>query len=336
MTGYTDTILKYASATSHVGLLDNPDGTGEVGLGRNEVGKRLAVRFSLKLNGDAVDKVRFQVFGCGFTIAACAAAAELSEGHPLQEVEKLTPAQIDYLLGGLPHERDYCAELAHQALKAALASLQQGQTAISSRIDPLAGQQQNPLLDPEDGTLLALLETPRPFGYDEEDRQMFAGLLVLAGREQQPTHQALGLGEEDLIELVDSYFPGFDPARLEQPAVQATPPGNPEVLKILLGHVPCDSTGGRNLSAEWLARSIAARASRPGHLWVSMGFIERPQLSAAIRRHLPTLALANSDNMRWKRFLFKQVCKLNGGVMCKNPNCGDCSDYALCFPPEGE
>ncbi len=40
--------------------------------------------------------------------------------------------------------------------------------------------------------------------------------------------------------------------------------------------------------------------------------------------------------MRWKRFFFKTVCDLNGGLMCKSPNCGVCSDYALCFAPEGE
>jgi len=50
-----------------------------------------------------------------------------------------------------------------------------------------------------------------------------------------------------------------------------------------------------------------------------------------IRRHLPTLAAANNKGMRWKRYLFKQVCEMNGGMMCKSPNCGDCSDYTLCF-----
>jgi nitrogen fixation protein NifQ len=65
-----------------------------------------------------------------------------------------------------------------------------------------------------------------------------------------------------------------------------------------------------------------------------MGLFERPQLSAAIHRHLPALFAANGKNMRWKRFFFKQVCDLNGGLMCKTPNCGECSDYALCFGEE--
>ena len=65
-----------------------------------------------------------------------------------------------------------------------------------------------------------------------------------------------------------------------------------------------------------------------------MGLFERPQLSAAIGRHLPSLRVANQQGMRWKRFFFKQLCEMGGGVMCKSPVCGDCSDYAICFAPE--
>jgi nitrogen fixation protein NifQ len=81
----------------------------------------------------------------------------------------------------------------------------------------------------------------------------------------------------------------------------------------------------------WLAHILAARAALPGHLWIAMGLFERPQLTAAIRRYLPSLAVANHQNMRWKRYLYKQVCERNGVVICKAPNCGVCSDYALCF-----
>ena len=63
MQGYTDTILKYAADETHVGLLKNPDGTGEVGLNGQDVGKRLAVRFTLNISSNQVQDIRFQVFG---------------------------------------------------------------------------------------------------------------------------------------------------------------------------------------------------------------------------------------------------------------------------------
>ena len=84
----------------------------------------------------------------------------------------------------------------------------------------------------------------------------------------------------------------------------------------------------------FLARVLATRAAHPGHLWVAMGLFERPELSAAIRRHLPALADANHRNMRWKRFLYKQLCDAEGIYTCRSPSCEVCVDYDNCFGNE--
>ncbi|MFO7765697.1 MAG: nitrogen fixation protein NifQ, partial [Pelovirga sp.] len=62
-----------------------------------------------------------------------------------------------------------------------------------------------------------------------------------------------------------------------------------------------------------------------------MGLFERAELGAAIKRHLPALFAANHQGMRWKRFFYKQICEQNGGMLCKSPVCGECSEYELCF-----
>ena len=141
----------------------------------------------------------------------------------------------------------------------------------------------------------------------------------------------------DIDALLNKYFPGVNRQSLsigcssEQASQQDI---NEDVLTILLAHVPAEP-GNRNLHVSvCLCHILAARACQPGHLWVAMGLFERPELTAAIRRHLPSLAAANNQNMRWKRYLFKQVCDRNGGTMCKAPNCGVCSDYATCFAEE--
>jgi nitrogen fixation protein NifQ len=135
--------------------------------------------------------------------------------------------------------------------------------------------------------------------------------------------------------VLNRYFPAARRDLLNRAAEAGTagapPEPNPDVLALLLDH----AAGGNRPESTWLARIIAARSALPGHLWIAMGLFERPELSGAIHRHLPSLAAANTGNMRWKRFLFKQVCDLGGGVMCKAPNCRACSDYALCFA-EGE
>ncbi|MFM8444786.1 MAG: nitrogen fixation protein NifQ, partial [Methylococcus sp.] len=34
----------------------------------------------------------------------------------------------------------------------------------------------------------------------------------------------------------------------------------------------------------------------------------------------------------WKKFLYKQLCEAEGIYVCRAPSCGECVDYADCFP----
>jgi nitrogen fixation protein NifQ len=334
MTGYTETILRYATDNRYSGELPDADGIGEVGLGAGEAGRRIGVRFALRVRENRLADVRFQVFGCGFSVAACAAAAELAVGHSLDEVLAIDANRVVAALEGLPEDRGYCAELAVKALHAAVTSARGEAPTVQTNV-PIPEDDHEPRVGAEDPLYRALMDGPAPPGARQEDRQLFACLLTVAAREPFDTAEALGLNATDLAALLRTWFPGSDPALLTRYATPGTTPppeANPDVRRIILSHIPRDAAGSPVASARWLAHILTARAAHPGHLWVAMGLFERPQLSAAIRRHLPSLAEANHRNMRWKRFLFKQVCDLNGGILCKSPNCGDCCDYALCFP----
>ncbi len=339
MTGYTDTILKYAADDTYTGSIDNPDGMGEVGLNAEEAGKRLAVRFTLAVSNEIVDTLRFQVFGCGFTIAACAAAAELAEGRPLNEALAIDPAAVNAALEGLPDERSYCADLAIEALHAAVKSARNG-TSVQAAVHNVTREEEHcPRVNAENPVYSALIASPLPEGMAEEDRHLFACLIAVAAQDPHERHEALGLSKDDFQSLLATCFPGIGMAFLEArsaPATEPAPEINDEVLEILLSHVPDDARNPPDSSALWLARILAARAAHPGHLWTAMGLFARPELTASIRRILPSLAEANNQGMRWKRYLFKQVCDLHDAMLCKSPNCGVCSDYALCFAPEDE
>jgi len=333
MNGYTDTIRRWAADTRRSGLLNPAHGTGEVGLGAEEAGRRLAVRFTLQVELEHIVDARYQVFGCGFTIAACAAAADLAIGITLREAETIDAGRIDKLLGGLPSERDYCAKLAAEALQAAIASVRDGRRPVQAGLSEATDH--GPLVTADDPLYRTLIDTPCPEGVAAEDRHLFACLLGVAAHEPYPSAAALGLTERALGQMLVTLFPAFDPSRLGDfaPEAQQDPPEiNRDLVQLLSDYHPhpCSDL------ANWLTAALAARASHPGHLWVAMGLFERPELSAAIRRHLPALAAANNQNMRWKRFFFKTICDLNGGTLCKSPNCGVCSDYALCFAPEEE
>lgn len=336
MTGYTETILRYATDNRFSGELADPDGVGEVGLGTEEAGRRIGVRFALRVRDDRVEDVRFQVFGCGFSVAACAAAAELAGGLSLEEALTVDAEKVNSTLDGLPEDRRYCADLAVKALHAAVTGARGNARTVQTNFLP-SEEDHGPRVKADDPLYLALMDGPAPASAREEDRHLFACLVTVAAREPCETAEALGLTSTDLADLLQTWFPACEPDLIRQhgtPAGGPPPEANPDVLRIVLDHVPRDDSGALETSAFWLAHILTARAAHPGHLWVSLGLFERPQLSAAIRRHLPSLAEANNRNMRWKRFLFKQVCDLNGGLMCKTPNCGECSDYALCFGEE--
>lgn len=332
---YSETIRRWATDTRRCRDLIDPAGTGEIGMAHGEVGTRIAVRFTLHTEGHRITDVGYQVFGCGYSMAACAAAAELAVNHSFETAMGVGAAEVDALLGGLPPERSYCADLAAEALHAALVSASGHAQTVQAAYRP-HDEEHGPLVTADHPIYRALMDSVAPTGASQEDRHLFACLLAVAADEVYDTSEALGLEADDLQDVLKSWFPACSAEILGSPhrSHEACPGYNEEVLQILLAHVPRNTVGTPSVSSLHLARMIAARTARPGHLWVAMGLFERPQLSASIRRLLPSLAAANHKNMRWKRYLFKQVCDLGGGMMCKSPNCGECSDYAICFPEE--
>jgi nitrogen fixation protein NifQ len=335
---YSEIIRRWATDMRRCGELADPAGTGEVGMAHGEAGTRIAVRFTVNTHASRITGIGYQVFGCGYSMAACAAAAELASNRSLEEAMAIDAVQVDALLGGLPAERSYCADLAAAALHAALVSASGDAHTVQADYRP-RDEVHGPRVKSDNPIYRALMDSAAPAGALEEDRHLFACLLAVAADEPCNTAAALGLEADELLEVLRTWFPAGSHELLLIPGNpgQASPPAyNEEVLQILLSHVPPKTDDTFSAASLHLARMIAARTAHPGHLWVAMGLFERPQLSAAIRRFLPSLAAANSQNMRWKRYLFKQVCELGGGMMCKSPNCGECSDYSICFPDPDE
>lgn len=331
MSEYSDNIRSWAADTRYAGILEDASGIGEVGLAGPEAGRRLAARFTIRVDAGRVAAVRYQVFGCGFSMAACAAAADLASGRPLERVASIDAGRVAQHLGGLPPERSYCGDLAADALLAAVQSAVNGRAlAVTRDAEP----EHAPRVTADHPVYRALVATPAPDGVAAEDRHLFACLLSMALTESSSPPAALGLSGGECDDLLTTLFPQAVQASLAAPPAEPLelPAVNRDVRGLLLGY----AMRGGGPYAIWLAKILAARAAHPGHLWTAMGLFERPELSAAIRRHLPALAAANDQNMRWKRFLYKQVCDLNGGTLCKTPSCGECSDYVLCFVTEDD
>jgi nitrogen fixation protein NifQ len=84
-------------------------------------------------------------------------------------------------------------------------------------------------------------------------------------------------------------------------------------------------------SVLWIAQIIAAGCMGSDHLWQDLGLWSRHDLSELIRRNFPALALRNNRDMKWKKFLYKQLCIQDGIHTCRAPSCDVCVDYASCF-----
>jgi len=86
--------------------------------------------------------------------------------------------------------------------------------------------------------------------------------------------------------------------------------------------------------SEWLISMIVAACLGNDHLWQDLGLWSRKDLSALLAHNFPEMAALNNKDMKWKKFLYKQLCEAEGIYVCRAPSCEECKDYALCFGAE--
>jgi nitrogen fixation protein NifQ len=167
------------------------------------------------------------------------------------------------------------------------------------------------------------------------DAHVFAASLSMAAAEAIIDGRSLtagtGLDAHALVDLVGEYFPGAESVvgscdETEEPVV------TPEEwsLRELLTQ---NTTDGSQLE-EWLAVVVTRRAQRPNHLWQDLGLRNRAELSRLMKRHFAPLADSNTRDMKWKKFLYRIICRNEGLAMCTAPCCSECPDLDTCFGDE--
>lgn len=137
----------------------------------------------------------------------------------------------------------------------------------------------------------------------------------------------LGLGQENFSQLFSRYFPG-DPLVLTE-RVRIDIPEWEDLHKLL-----DNERANAGPATLWMASIVAHACAGSDHLWQDLGLSNREQLTALMRINFPTLADANNADMKWKKFLYRQVCSREGIYVCPAPSCGVCTDFAKCFGPE--
>jgi len=174
----------------------------------------------------------------------------------------------------------------------------------------------------------ALLDSPaEPSPAGDPNRFILASMIAgqAAGFGCLPAH--LGLGAETFERLLAGYFPGQAPAATERPVCEL--PEWEDLHKLLI-----DERANKHASEAWLAVIVASACAGSDHLWQDLGLASRDELSKLMWINFPGLARANTGDMKWKKFLYRQFCSREGIHVCPAPSCAVCTDFAKCFGPE--
>lgn len=166
------------------------------------------------------------------------------------------------------------------------------------------------------------------YGNDHAFACMIASLCTGAGA----MPDWLGLQPPAFSRLMALHFPGLDLSdlpRTGRPLDGRRNDETTELVRLLLMDKAGDSP-----SEVWMAHVIAAGCMASDHLWQDLGLWDRDELTALMRRNFPALAARNVKDMKWKRFLYKQLCEAEGIYTCRAPSCEACTDYHACFGPE--
>src|ERR1035437_1523062 len=105
-----------------------------------------------------------------------------------------------------------------------------------------------------------------------------------------------------------------------------------DLLALLRDHT--DPSAGSAQQAQAIAYALACASLGDSHLWQDLNLPSRNELSALIAHWFPRLSAANTHNMKWKKFFYKQLCLREELLICKAPSCAVCTDYGMCFGPE--
>jgi len=105
-----------------------------------------------------------------------------------------------------------------------------------------------------------------------------------------------------------------------------------DVVALLLDHA--NPAAGAACEIARVAETVAVACLGDNHLWQDLQFGSRAELSALMRHWFPSLVEKNHADMKWKKFLYKQLCEREEIFVCKSPSCAVCTDHGLCFGPE--
>ncbi|AEI38194.1 nitrogen fixation protein NifQ [Zymomonas mobilis] len=170
---------------------------------------------------------------------------------------------------------------------------------------------------------------------DRFESHVLASIIALSMEEAEKRDcslsETLGISGELMLSVIENYFPHALPLFEKYKADKAPECDDDErYLRDLL----CRNTTNDSRTEYLLAGMIARRSMAPHHLWQDLGLRNRRELGWLMERYFEPLANRNGADMKWKKFLFRIICRDEGYGLCPSPICSECEDTDLCFGDE--
>lgn len=124
---YTDKVMEHFQNPRNMGVIEDPDGVGEVG--NPACGDMMSVY--IKVEDGKIADLKFKTFGCVAAIAVSSIVSELAVGLTLEEAKKIGKRAASEALGGLPEQKEHCSNLGAEALVKAIENYEQ-KTGVNS------------------------------------------------------------------------------------------------------------------------------------------------------------------------------------------------------------
>ena len=113
---YSEVVMDHFKNPRNVGVIENPDGVGEVGNAKcGDI-----MKIYLKIDNDVITNVKFETFGCASAIASSSMATEMIKGKPVSQALQLSNKAVAEALDGLPAHKLHCSVLAEEAIRSAV------------------------------------------------------------------------------------------------------------------------------------------------------------------------------------------------------------------------
>jgi nitrogen fixation protein NifQ len=185
-----------------------------------------------------------------------------------------------------------------------------------------------------DATYMLLSRSLASSACDSFDGHVLACLFAIGVAETNADRslaEGLGLSGKTLRGVIDRYFPGtLDSLEGFGLDGEILVSDEEQSLRRLLQR----SRSTADSYSSLLAILVARRAMQNNHLWQDLGLANRGELSALMQRHFASLALRNKNDMKWKKFFYRMICREGGVQQCVAPSCSECTDFSGCFGDE--